>query len=61
MLKVGHCLECKRLLPIKDMERVEYYDGHLIEGAYHHKLLCKACREKAVEVFGEKCSFKSEL
>jgi len=54
MNKFGHCLECKRLLPIEFMERVEYYDGHLIQGAYHHKLLCKSCKEKAEEVFREK-------
>ena len=53
MKKFGHCLECKRLLPIEVMERVEYYNGHLIKGAYHHKLLCRACKEKAEEVFNE--------
>lgn len=53
MKKFGHCLECNRLLPIKYLERVQYYDGHLIRGAYHHKLLCQACMRKAEEVFEE--------
>ena len=54
MKKFGHCLECNRLLPIKFLQRVEYYDGHLINGAMHHKLLCDSCMEKAEEVFEEK-------
>ena len=54
MKKFGHCLECNRLLPIEFLSRVEYYNGHLIKGAYHHKLLCDACKEKAEEVFREK-------
>ena len=51
MKKYGHCLECKRFLPTEFMKRVEYYNGHLIKGAYHHQLLCNSCEEKAGEVF----------
>lgn len=61
MKKFGHCLECKRLLPIEFLERVEYFDGHIIEGAYHHRLLCRSCREKAEEVFREPLILESKV
>ena len=53
MKKFGHCFECKRLLPIKHLEQVEYYEWHIHEGDFHHKLLCQSCIEKAEEVFKE--------
>ena len=49
--KFGHCFECKRLLPLKYLEQIEYYKDHIILGAGHHKLLCRACRKKAEEAF----------
>ena len=52
-LKFGHCFECKRLLPLKYLEQIEYYEGHIIAGDLHHKLLCRACKVKAEEPFGE--------
>ena len=51
MKKFGHCFECKRLLPLKDLEQIEYYEHHKHDGDFHHKLLCKSCVEKAEEVF----------
>ena len=51
--KYGHCFVCDRLLPLKYLEQVEYYEGHIIAGAMHHKLLCRACKKKAEEVFDE--------
>ena len=54
MKEYGHCLECKRLLQVKYLIRVKYWDGHLgIKGGFHHKLLCRTCEEKADEVFKE--------
>ena len=60
MKKFGHCFQCNRLLPLKYLEQIEYYDGHITEGAFHHKLLCRACNQKAVEVFGENDQKKYE-
>lgn len=51
MKKFGHCFECGRLLPLKYLEQIEFYDDHIIEGALHHKLLCRACKNKAEEIF----------
>jgi len=50
MKRFGHCLQCKRLLPLKYLSRIEYYNGHIVPGAFHHELLCDACMEKAEEV-----------
>jgi len=53
----GRCFACRRILPVYDkLERqilfqVVFYDGHLREGAMHHKLICRACKGKAEEVF----------
>lgn len=61
MRKYGHCLECKRLLPLEFLERVEYFDGHIIPGAMHHRLLCHACIEKADEVLDSAIELIDEL
>jgi len=52
MKKFGRCFECKRLMPIKQLEEIEFYEYHLISQAYHHKLICKACVAKAEEIGG---------
>ena len=52
--KFGHCFECKRLLPIKFLEQIAYYEWHIHEGDFHHKLLCRSCMKKAEEVFKDK-------
>lgn len=49
--KFGHCFQCNRLLPLKYLEQVQFYDGHIIEGAGHHKTICKSCIKKAEETF----------
>jgi len=53
----GVCFVCKRVLPLSDLEMVEFYDGH--DGTtkdFHHKLICKGCIKKAYDVYhsGEK-------
>ena len=50
MIKLGHCFECKRLMPIKWLEQIEYYEGHFAKGEIHHKLVCVGCIEKALEL-----------
>ena len=47
----GHCFECGRLLPISKLEQVEYFDYHIGNGMWHHKILCQACVKKAEEAF----------
>lgn len=54
MEKYGHCFECRRLLPLKYLEQIEYYGCHISDGSFHHKLLCKSCKKKAEEVFEQK-------
>ena len=49
--KYGRCFECGRLLPLKYLEQVEFYEYHIVNGGEHHKLLCRACRKKAEEAF----------
>ena len=52
--KFGRCFNCHRLLPLKYLEQIEYYDFHIINGDAHHKLLCRSCLKKAEEAFKEK-------
>ena len=49
--KYGRCFECNRLLPLKYLEQIEFYEYHIINGEFHHHLLCQACAKKADEVF----------
>ena len=50
-LDYGECFHCKRIMPIKRLVQIRFYSGHLIEGKYHHKLLCQACREAANQIY----------
>jgi len=50
MKKFGHCFECGRLMPVDKLLQVEYYEGHIHNGDYHHKLLCLSCIKKAEEL-----------
>ena len=50
MIKLGHCFECKRLMPIKWLRQIEYYEGHFAKGDIHHELCCPSCIEKAEEL-----------
>jgi len=52
--RYGRCFECKRLLPLKFLEQIEFYQDHITEGGFHHKLICRSCKRKAEEVFKEK-------
>ena len=54
MERYGSCFRCKRLLPLKYLEQIEYYRDHITDGGFHHKLICKTCKKKADEVFEQK-------
>lgn len=44
MKEFGQCMKCGCKLPIEELERLAWNDGHKdIEGAIHHKLICKDC------------------
>ena len=44
MMEFGECMVCGCKLPIEELERLAWYDGHKgIEGAIHHRLICKDC------------------
>ena len=63
MKKFGHCFECKRLMPIKWLRQIEYYEGHFAPGEIHHKLCCLGCIKKAEElgaVFAEQLKDKKD-
>lgn len=42
-----HCFECGRLLDIKFLSQVPYFNGHLIKGSIHHKTICQSCKRNA--------------
>ena len=46
----GHCFECGRLMPIKWLRQIEYYEHHFAPGETHHKLVCLGCIKKAEEL-----------
>ena len=50
MKKLGHCFECKRLMPIKWLRQIMYYEGHFAVGDVHHKIICLSCIKKAEEL-----------
>lgn len=44
MKEFGICWKCDCKLPIEELERLAYNDGHKdIKGSIHHKLICKDC------------------
>jgi len=51
-IKLGHCFNptCRRLMPIKWLRQIEYYEGHFTPGETHHKLCCLGCIKKAEEL-----------
>lgn len=49
--KFGRCFNCGRLLPLKYLEQIEYFENHIGNGDFHHKTICWSCRKKAEEVF----------
>lgn len=50
-LEYGQCFRCHRLMPIKYLKQIQFYNGHLIKGKYHHKLICQSCKKAAEQVF----------
>lgn len=44
------CINCSRLLPLKYLERILYYQ----DGKLSNELVCPACKNKANEVFVNK-------
>jgi len=61
--KFGRCLGCNRLLPMCDLEEIEFYDGHDTKTkSFHHKLICSSCKHKAYEVYhsGEDSMYEPE-
>lgn len=44
MKEFGECMKCGCKLPIEELERLAWNDGHKgIIGSIHHKLICKDC------------------
>jgi len=50
MIKLGFCFACKRLMPIKWLRQIEYYENHFAPGEIHHQLCCLSCVHKAEEL-----------
>ena len=50
MKKLGRCYGCKRIMPIRVLEQVEFSDGHLRKGCFHHQTMCLTCLGKAEEL-----------
>ena len=50
MKKFGRCYGCKRIVPIDVLRQVEFYDGHLHSGSFHHQTMCLTCIKKAEEL-----------
>ena len=50
----GKCFRCKRVFRMLSftfpLVQVEYFEGHLRAGVYHHKSICVACEAKADEL-----------
>jgi len=44
MKEFGECMKCGCKLPIEELERLAWNDGHKdIKGSIHHKLICNDC------------------
>ncbi len=52
----GQCFKCQRIVPMEFLEGVRFFDGHKVEGSFHHQLICLTCKKKADMIFesGEK-------
>lgn len=48
--KLGKCFHCKRTMTIDVLEQIEYYEGHLTQGSFHHHLICQACKKNALDL-----------
>lgn len=52
-LDYGKCWFCSRLMQVKYLTQIRYYEGHKRRGKFHHKLICESCRKGADEIFEE--------
>jgi len=50
MKRYGKCFACKRIMEVRTLVQVEFYEGHLHFGSYHHRTMCFACEAKADEL-----------
>lgn len=49
-LDYGECFRCHRLMAIGYLTQIRYYEGHLIKGKFHHKLICRSCKKAAEQL-----------
>ncbi len=58
----GKCFKCKRVFKMLSLTfplvQVEFFEGHLRVGEYHHKSFCVVCQAKADELT-EACNVKN--
>ncbi len=38
-------------MPMEFLESIKFFDGHKVEGSFHHQLICLTCKEKADMIF----------
>lgn len=50
-LDYGICFHCQRIMPIKYLTQIRFYEGHKHIGKFHHKLFCVGCKEAADEIY----------
>ena len=48
--KLGKCFHCGRTMTIDVLEQIEYYEGHLTQGSFHHHLICRSCKVNALDL-----------
>lgn len=60
--RYGKCFKCERVFKIITFDfplvQVEFYEGHLRAGVYHHKSMCVTC-EKGADELTEACNVKN--
>lgn len=50
-LDYGQCFHCHRIMPVKYLTQIRFYEGHKHIGKFHHKLICIGCKEAADEIY----------
>ena len=50
-LDYGQCFHCKRIMLMKCLTQIRFYEGHKHMGKFHHKLICIGCKEAADEIY----------
>lgn len=48
--RFGICFKCGNVMRRRVLEQIEFYEGHIHIGCYHHKLMCPVCEIKADEL-----------